>query len=397
MKKGLYALALGTFGLGIVEYIMMGILPDVAKDLNISITQAGHLISAYALGVCVGAPVIAIKARNWPLRNILVALMGIFIAGSLLTVVSPGYWTALCARFITGLPHGAYFGVGVIVANRLAKEGKSTSSVAIMVMGMTIANLIGVPICNLLGQYLSWRYIFAFASVWGIITIWFILRWIPVLPSLPKTNIKGMFVFLKRPEPWLLLLATILANGGIFCWYSYVNPFMTGVSGFSVDMIPFLMLLAGASMCIGNYLGGRFSDKFTPGTVAMYTQGFIFISLVMIFFFASDGFLSVLLMCITTGCLFAVSSPQQQLLLHYSPGGEMMGGAMVQLAFNLGNALGAFSGGVTIKEGLGVEYTAIVGSVFALTGVLILVVFNYAFNNKTNFLSSVFGFSKKRA
>lgn len=378
MKKGLYALAFGTFGLGIVEYVMMGILPDLAAGFGISITEAGHLISAYALGVCAGAPLIAILAKNWPLRKILVALMVVFIAGSLLTALSPNYWVALAARFITGLPHGSFFGVGVIVANRLSPQGKSTSSVATMIMGMTLANLLGIPICNFLSHQFSWRLVFAFAVGWGGLTIWSILRWIPVLDPLPKTNIKGMFRFLKSPAPWLFIFATVLANGGIFCWYSYINPLMTGVSGFSAGSIPFLMLLAGGSMCIGNYLGGRFSDRFSPGQVAMYTQGLAFATLLMIYFFASNGGVSVLLMCVATGCLFAVSSPQQQLLLEYSPGGELMGGAMVQLAFNFGNALGAYSGGLTLDKGLGTEYTAAVGSVFALLGTLILIVANYA-------------------
>lgn len=376
MNKGLYALAAGTFGLGIVEYVMMGILPDMASGLDISITQAGHLISAYALGVCFGAPLIAMFAKNWPLRKILVMLMIVFIAGSVLTAVSTDYWMAICARFINGLPHGSFFGVGVIVANRLAKEGKGTSAVAAMVMGMTVANLAGVPLCNLIGHYFSWRIIFGFASLWGVFTILLILRWIPVQAPLQKTTIRGMFRFLGKPEPWMLLLATVLGNGGIFCWYSYINPLLTDVSGFDAGMIPLFMLLAGASMCVGNYLGGKLSDRYSPAVVAMYTQGTIFVSLMLIFMFAFNGIASLLLMCVTTACLFAVSSPQQQLLLQYSPGGEMMGGAMVQLAFNLGNAVGAFFGGIPIDAGAGVEYTALVGAGLALAGVSVLVWFN---------------------
>lgn len=388
MKKGLYALAFGTFGFGIAEYTMMGVLPDIADNLNCSITQAGHLISAYALGVCVGAPLIAIKARNWPLRRILLVLMATFIIGSVLTVVSPNYWTALCARFITGLPHGAYFGVGVIVANRLAARGKGTSAVALMVMGMTIANLLGVPLCNLMGHLISWRLIFVLSTLCGVATIILIKRWIPYIDPLPKTNIKGMFAFLKLPTPWLLLLATILANGGVFCWYSYINPLMTTVSGFSANSMPYLMFLAGGSMCIGNFLGGKLSDSHSPSMVAMYTQALIALSLGLIAYFAFNSTLSVLLMCVTAGSLFALSSPQQQLLLEHSPGGEMMGGAMVQLAFNLGNALGAFSGGWVIKEGYGLEYIAAVGAVFALIGTLVLFVLNYFMRSRLNVFST---------
>mgnify|MGYP000686972906 FL=1 len=374
MKKGLYALSFGTFGLGIAEFIMMSILPDVAAGFDISLSEAGHLISAYALGVCVGAPLVVVVARSWPLRTILLALVGLFVAGNLLMALSADYWMGLCARFVSGLPHGAYFGVGSIVASRLAEKGKSTSAVAIMIMGMTIANLFGVPAGNFLGHFLSWRLVFVIAALWGGVTIWFIRRWVPVLPA---TNLKGQFRFLRRPEPWMLIAATMLGNGGAFCWYSYVNPLMTEVSGFSVGTMPVLMLLAGASMCVGNYLGGHLSDRFTPGIVAMSMQFLMFASLLLIYFFASYGFLSALLMCVCTGCLFAVSSPQQLLLLQYSPGGEMMGGAMVQLAFNLGNAVGAYFGGLSIEHGAGLESTVLIGSFFALLGTTVFLVFNY--------------------
>ena len=377
MKKGLYALSFGTFGLGIAEFIMMSILPDVAAGFDISLSEAGHLISAYALGVCVGAPLVVVVARSWPLRTILLALVGLFVVGNLLMALSANYWMGLCVRFVSGLPHGAYFGVGSIVASRLAEKGKSTSAVAIMIMGMTIANLFGVPAGNFLGHFLSWRLVFVIAALWGGVTIWFIRRWVPVLPALPATNLKGQFRFLRRPEPWMLIAATMLGNGGAFCWYSYVNPLMTEVSGFSVGTMPVLMLLAGVSMCVGNYLGGHLSDRFTPGIVAMSMQFLMFASLLLIYFFASYGFLSALLMCVCTGCLFAVSSPQQLLLLQYSPGGEMMGGAMVQLAFNLGNAVGAYFGGLSIEHGAGLESTALIGSFFALLGTTVFLVFNY--------------------
>lgn len=377
MKKGLYALSFGTFGLGIAEFIMMSILPDVAAGFDISLSEAGHLISAYALGVCVGAPLVVVVARSWPLRTILLALVGLFVVENLLMALSADYWMGLCVRFVSGLPHGAYFGVGSIVASRLAEKGKSTSAVAIMIMGMTIANLFGVPAGNFLGHFLSWRLVFVIAALWGGVTIWFIRRWVPVLPALPATNLKGQFRFLRRPEPWMLIAATMLGNGGAFCWYSYVNPLMTEVSGFSVGTMPVLMLLAGVSMCVGNYLGGHLSDRFTPGIVAMSMQFLMFASLLLIYFFASYGFLSALLMCVCTGCLFAVSSPQQLLLLQYSPGGEMMGGAMVQLAFNLGNAVGAYFGGLSIEHGAGLESTALIGSFFALLGTTVFLVFNY--------------------
>lgn len=377
MKKGLYALAFGTFGLGIAEYSMMGILPEVANSLSISIAEAGHLISAYAIGVCVGAPLIVLFARNWPLRKVLLALMGIFTLGCLLTIVSPNYFTTLIARFITGLPHGSFFGVGAIVANKLASEGKGSSAVATMVMGMATANLLGNPLCTLLSNYAPWRYVFLFGTLLGCITIFFILRWIPELPPMPKTNIKGIFRFLKRPEPWLLLMGTMFANGGIFSIYSYISPLLTNVSGFSPTIIPLLMVFAGAGMCIGNYLGGRFADRYSPGIVSLYISVMAMVVLILMFFFASNAILAVVLMGAATACLFGISSPQQQLCIELSPGGEMMGGAMVQLAFNLGNAIGAYAGGVVIDAHYSEEYTALAGAVFALLGIMVYMVLNF--------------------
>lgn len=396
MKKGLYALSFGTFGLGIAEYTMMGILPDVAADFGISLPEAGHLISAYALGVCAGAPLIAIRARNRPLRRILVDLMVFFIIGNLVTVLSPDYRLTLAGRFITGIPHGSFFGVGAIIADKLADKGKSTSAIALMVMGMTIANLAGVPIGNWIALVVSWRLVFAFATIWGLITIYTIIKWIPDIPPMPQTSIKGMFRFLEDPRPWLLIAATVLGNGGIFCWYSYINPLMTNVSGFDPAAMPLLMLLSGGSMCIGNYLGGRMSDRFGPIRVAIYTQSVMFIALFTIFLFARYPWVSVALMCVCTGCLFAVSSPQQMLLLQHSPGGEMMGGAMVQLAFNLGNALGAYFGGLPIENGMGVEYTSMIGAMFALLGTSILILFVYTYQQGESSLFSLTLIQKKK-
>lgn len=230
MKKSLTALAFGTLGLGIAEFVMMGILPDVAKDLHISIPQAGHFISAYALGVCVGAPGMVLVARTRPLKHILLGLMVIYICGNLCAAASVNYWMMLMMRFISGLPHGAFFGVGSIVAERVADKGKSSQAVALMVSGMTIANLFGVPLGTFMSNIMSWRIPFLFNGVWGLITLFYIWKWVPSLPALPDTGLKGQFRFLKNLAPWLLIITTMFGNGGIFCWYSYVTPLMTHVA-----------------------------------------------------------------------------------------------------------------------------------------------------------------------
>ena len=230
MKKSLIALAFGTLGLGIAEFVMMGILPDVARDLKISIPAAGHFISAYALGVCVGAPVLTL-ARKYPLKHILLVLVTLIMVGNICAALSPNYWMLLISRFISGLPHGAYFGVGSIVAERLADKGKSSEAVSIMIAGMTIANLFGVPLGTSLSTMLSWRATFLLVGLWGIVILYYIWRWVPQVEGLKDTGFKGQFRFLKTPAPWLILGATALGNGGVFCWYSYINPMLTHISG----------------------------------------------------------------------------------------------------------------------------------------------------------------------
>ena len=379
MKKSLIALAFGTLGLGIAEFTMMGILPYVAADLNISIPVAGHFISAYALGVCAGAPML-ILARKRPLKHILLALMALMLVGNLGAAVAPDYWLLLAARFISGLPHGAYFRVASIVAGKLADEGRSSEAVSIMIAGMTVANLFGVPLGTSLSHMLSWRVTFLLVGCWGLIVLYYIWRWVPVVEGLKDTGFKGQFRFLKTPAPWLILGATALGNGGVFCWYSYITPLLTNVSGFSPESVTALMVLAGFGMVVGNLVSGRLSDKYTPGKVGMVVQGMICIVLLMLFFLSPNPWCSAILMALCTAGLFAVSSPEQVLIIRVAPGGEMLGGACVQMAFNLGNAIGAYVGGLALSGGY--RYPALAGVPFALTGFILFVIFYKKFQSK---------------
>lgn len=379
MKKSLIALAFGTLGLGIAEFTMMGILPSVADDLQISISTAGHFISAYALGVCCGAPIL-LWARKYSLKNILLGLIILMLLGNLCASVATGYWMLLVARFVSGLPHGAYFGVGSIVAAKLADEGKGAEAVSIMIAGMTVANLFGVPLGTSLSHLLSWRITFLLVGCWGLIVLYYIWRWVPQIEGLEDTGFKGQFRFLKKPAPWLILGATALGNGGVFCWYSYINPLLTDVSGFSLESITALMMLAGFGMVVGNLVSGRLSDCYTPGRVGMVVQGLICITLVLIFFLSPYAWCSALLMVLCTAGLFAVSSPEQVLMIRVAPGGEMLGGAAVQMAFNLGNAIGAYVGGLVITEGY--RYPALAGAPFACVGFFLFYVFYKKYQSK---------------
>ena len=379
MKKRLIALAFGTLGLGIAEFTMMGILPYVATDLGISIPVAGHFISAYALGVCFGAPMLLL-ARKRPLKQILLVLMALMIVGNICASMAPNYWVLLLGRFVSGLPHGAYFGVASIVAGKLADKGKSSEAVSIMIAGMTVANLFGVPLGTSLSHMLSWRVTFLLVGAWGLITLYYIWRWVPQVEGLKDTGFKGQFRFLKKPAPWLILGATALGNGGVFCWYSYITPLLTEVSGFSADSITALMVLAGFGMVVGNLVSGRMSDRYTPGKVGTVVQGMICVILLLIFLLSPHPWCSAILMTLCTAGLFAVSSPEQVLMIRVAPGGEMLGGACVQMAFNLGNAIGAYIGGLALSGGY--RYPALAGVPFALMGFILFLVFYKKFQDK---------------
>ncbi len=373
MKTSFLALAMGTFCLGLTEFVMMGILPDISKDMKISIPEAGHLISYYAIGVCVGAPAMVIFARKMALKSTLLLLMFLFVIGNLFFAISNSYTASSIWRFVSGLPHGAYFSVGGIVASKLAEKGKESSAIALMIAGMTVANLIGVPVGTYISANFGWRITYEIIAVWGIITMLSIWFWIPKIEALPDTGFKGQFQFLKKKEPWLLISAIAFGNGAIFCWYSYVSKSMINVSGFDESALTYIMVLAGIGMVIGNILGGKLSDKFSASGVAMTTQAIIMITMICIFFFSGFSILALILMFISTASLFAVSAPQQLLLFRNSKGGEMLGGSLAQVGFNIGNAVGAFLGGVPITLAYSYNYTAVPGIVMAFLGFVILV------------------------
>ena len=261
------------------------------------------------------------------------------------------------------------------LAERVADAGKRTEAVSIMIVGMTVANLFGVPLGTYISNVLTWRATFGIVAVWGVVALLLVRLWVPRMEPLPDTGLKGQFRFLRSLAPWLVLLSVMLGNGGIFCWYSYVSPLMIHASGFTADDLTLIIMLAGFGMFAGNIIGGHFSDRFTPEKVVRFTLATAAATLLAIYFGAHVRYLSVALMVLCTGCLFCVSSPQQLLILENSRGGEMLGAALVQVAFNLGNALGAYCGGLPIDHGLGYRYTALAGMGFVLLGLLTVVIY----------------------
>ena len=375
MKKGLFALALGTFALGMAEFIIEGIITDIAHDTNVSIPQVGHLISIYALGVCAGAFSLILMHKYRP-KHILIFLSSLITLGAAIASIAPNFWLLLCARFVQGLPHGAYFGTGAIVAVKIAKEGKGTSAVAMMCAGMPFANLMGVPLGTFLSHHLSWRAPFFVSILLGLVTLCMICLWVPNVEALPNNGMKAQFRFLRHKAPWLIIAATFLGSAGMLSWFSYISPLLQMEAGFSAASISLLMILAGLGMVVGNITSGPLADRFKPGRTTSAYLVLAATSLLLTFFFASCAWAAAALMFAACISLFGVGSPEQYLIVKHSEGGEMLGGCCIQAAFNSGNALGAFLGGIPASVGLGYNYPALIGVPLTLAGAACLWAFH---------------------
>lgn len=371
MKKALFSLAMGTFALGISEFLMMGILGKIAGDLDVSISNAGHLISAYATGVCFGAPVL-LFCRKMALKRIMLWLAAIIAVGNLMAFLAPGFWSLFAARFVSGLPHGAYFGVGAIVARRLADPGREVRAVSFMIGGMTVATLVGVPVGTFITNVLTWRLAFLVVALCGVATFMAIRMRVPDVGKLKDMGFKGQFRFLKTLPPWLIFGGVIFGQIGFYCWYSYIDPQLTEIAGFPVGALSWLMVLAGFGMFAGNSIVGFIGPRFKPSALAATVELIGIPVLLLFYFFCGNQIAAVALMMMGTAILFGSGSPLQSSIVGYSKGGEMLGAASIQIAYNAGNAIAAWLGGLTISAGYGYASPSIVGIPLIAVGAAML-------------------------
>jgi MFS transporter, DHA1 family, arabinose polymer utilization protein len=347
---------------------MMGLLPDVANDFNLTIPEAGYNISAYALGVVIGAPILGAFSGRLEPKKVLIGLMTIFTVFNTLCAFAPNNSFLFFARLFSGLPHGAFFGVGSVVASRLAEKGKQAQAISYMFGGLSLANFLTVPLGTYLGHHFSWRYTFASVGLIGLITIVAIQLLLPFMEAKKDGDIKSELKAFNRTETWLVILVTSIGTGGLFCWISYIAPLMTEVSGFSANDVSYILIVAGLGMVVGNIAGGRLADRVAPLKAVIMLLIVMAITLMIIYFVSEYKVLSVIMTFIAGGCALAIGAPIQILMIQTSKGAEMIGASATQSAFNIGNALGAFLGGIPIAMGFGYRSPELVGVAMALTG-----------------------------
>ncbi|CDF78933.1 major facilitator superfamily MFS_1 [Formosa agariphila KMM 3901] len=371
MNKALLSLAIGGFGIGLTEFVIMGILPEIAIAFDISIPKAGHFISAYALGVVVGAPILTSIASKWPAHKVLMALMVWFTVFNTLSAFATGYNSFIILRFLSGLPHGAFFGIGAVVAGKLSKEGKSAQGIAIMFSGLTFANLLGVPLGTYLGKHFSWNLSFLLVGFVGVLVVLSIKLWMPVLKQSSETHFLEDLKIFKRLELWLIIILTTIGTGGFFAWYSYISPLITDVAGHSAEMVSVAMILAGLGMVIGNFIGAKLAEKFSPIYAIIITLVCMVICLSLNTILASDKVMVLVMTFIIGAVTFCLSTPIQVAIINASKGSETLGSSLNQSAFNIGNASGAYFAGIPIAMGYGFTSADWVGAAMAASGVLI--------------------------
>jgi DHA1 family arabinose polymer transporter-like MFS transporter len=371
IKKSLVPLALGGFGIGMTEFVMMGILPDIATGLDITIPQAGYLISAYAVGVVVGAPTLVGMLGHRPPRSVLIGFMLMFMVFNALSAFAPNFHTMLLFRFLAGLPHGAFFGVGAVVATRLADKGKEAAALASMFSGLTIANVIGVPAGTWLGHNMSWRYVFLIVAVIGLATAFMLKKLVPYFEGTQGSSLKQDLKIFRKPKLWLALGITSIGTGGFFAWLSYIAPLLTEVTHFHANMIPMIMTAVGVGMTVGVQFGGRLADRVAPlRAILILLMTMVALLCLNALLAWSQPAMAVLAFLVGANAL-ALGPPIQMLLIEHSREAEMLGSSLGQSGFNIGNATGAFLGGIPLTLGFSYASPQWVAAGLALCGVLL--------------------------
>ncbi|MGA5463440.1 MFS transporter [Mycobacterium sp. NPDC050041] len=366
-----FALALGGFGIGTTEFVAMGLLPDMAASLGISEPTAGHVISAYALGVVVGAPLITALTARTNRRTLLLGLMTVFTVGNLITVLAPTYGTLIAARFVAGLPHGAFFGIAALVAAHLMGPKNRAKAVAHVMTGLTLATVLGVPMASWLGQWLGWRAAFALVVGIGALTVTALWFWLPSLRSMHATSPKTELGALRRVQVWLALLIGMVGFGGMFAVYTYVATTMTDVAGLSRQLVPLALMMFGLGMVVGNFVGGWAADRSVVR--ALYASIGTLAVVLALFVAAAHHPVTALIGLFAVGAAGSAVAPALQTrLMDVAHGAQSLAAALNHSALNIANATGAWVGGLVIAAGYGYTAPAAAGAAMAVAGLVVL-------------------------
>ncbi|MDO5895638.1 MFS transporter [Agrobacterium sp. Azo12] len=367
----LLALAVGAFGIGVTEFAPMGMLPVIADGVDVSIPSAGLLVSAYAVGVMVGAPFMTLLFSRFGKRTALIALMSIFTLGNVLSAFAPDYWTLLIARVVTSLNHGAFFGLGAVVAASLVRPEKQATAVATMFMGLTIANIGGVPVATWIGQQIGWREAFGATALLGIITMGGLALALPKSAAGKRPDVRRELQVMMRPDVLLPLLTTVLGASAMFVLYTYVAPILQNQTGASEGFITIALVLIGVGFTIGNYVGGRAADWSLTGAASM------FLALLSLMMFLSPLLLgthigAAITLVIWGMAAFAIVPPLQMRVMQAASEAPGLASSINIGAFNLGNAIGAGIGGMVINAGVDYAYVPVAGGVAALAALALV-------------------------
>ncbi|MER5209033.1 MFS transporter [Streptomyces sp. NPDC002838] len=368
MPLALLALAVGAFGIGTTEFVMMGLLPDVADDLHISIPIAGHLVSAYALGVVIGAPLLAAVTARMSRRKVLIGLMALFVAGNALSALAPDHDWLLAARFLSGLPHGAFFGVGAVVATTMVAPERKARSVSLMFLGLTVANVVGVPVATLMGQHLGWRATFLGVSAIGLAAMASLALLIPHDHThAPATGVRGELAALRSLPVWLALGTTVAGFGALFAAYSYITPMLTDAAGYAGSSVTLLLALFGVGATAGNLLGGRLADHSLRGTLFGGLTSLVAVLALFPVLMNTQWTAAAAVILLGTAA-FVTGSPLQLMVMEKASAAPSLASSANQAAFNLANAGGAWIGGLALATGFGATSPAVAGAGLAVLG-----------------------------
>lgn len=372
MSIALYALTAGAFGIGVTEFVIMGLLLQVSGDLGVSISAAGLLITGYALGVFAGAPLLTIATRRLPRKTTLIALMIIFTLGNLACALAPNYTTLMIARVVTALAHGTFFGVGSVVAAGLVAPDKRASAIALMFTGLTAATLVGVPFGAWLGESFGWRSTFWAVAAIGVFAAAVLTAFVPRAEQAVEAGaLSEELAVLRRPQVLLGLLMTVLGFGGVFAVFTYIQPILTQVTGFPIAAVSPILLVFGAGLVAGNFLGGKAADRALNPALFGTLVALTVVMLVMTFTL-ENKITAVVFTGLLGAAAFATVAPLQLRLMEAAGGaGQTLASSLNIAAFNLGNAVGAWLGGAVIDHGPGLSAVTWIGALMPAAAVLI--------------------------